>query len=91
MLMYDKISFRCHLRKHTIYDLKLAVCHSRNTAVMGNDNESFTHLFPYILKQFHDFAAAFAVQISRRLISKNHIRLCNQSAGNGYTLLLAAG
>ena len=66
MLMYDKISFRCHLRKHTIYDLKLAICHSRNTAVMGNDNESFTHLFPYILKQFHDFAAAFAVQISRR-------------------------
>ena len=45
MLMYDKISFRCHLRKHTIYDLKLAVCHSRNTAVMGNDNESFPHLF----------------------------------------------
>ena len=91
MLMYDKISFRCHLRKQTIYNLKLPVCHSCNTAVMGNDNESFPHLFPYILKQFHDFAAAFAVQISRRLISKNYIRLCNQSAGDGYTLLLAAG
>ena len=41
---------------------------------MGNDNESFTHLFPYILKQFHDFAAA--------LIAKPDVIFADEPTGN---------
>ena len=42
-------------------------------------------------QQVHDFPPALRVQITRGLICKNHIWLCNQRPGNGNPLLLSAG
>ena len=43
------------------------------------------------MQQAHDGACRFGVEVSCRLISNYHLRLIEQRAGNGHTLLLATG
>ena len=44
-----------------------------------------------LLDQLHDATRHLGVEISRRLVGKQHSRAAGKGTGNGHTLLLSAG
>ena len=42
-------------------------------------------------EQGHDFVAGARIEVARRLVGQNDVRIVDQGAGNGHALLLAAG
>ena len=58
---------------------------------MSDDDKGFVQFLLNLAKHFHYFTAAFAVQISCGLISKNDLRIGDQGSRDGHTLLLASG
>src|SRR5690606_20300718 len=58
--------------------------------VMRDDNDGAPFTVE-LLKYAEDFFAAMAVERSGWLIRKDHVRIVDQGAGNGNTLLLSSG
>ena len=57
---------------------------------MGDDHDGGTHLVD-LFKEQHELEAAHRVKVAGRLVRDDHARTVHQGAGNGHTLLLAAG
>ena len=55
------------------------------------DHDNRDALLVELLKNAHDLDAGLAVQISRRLVREQQLRLVHERARDGNTLLLAAG
>ena len=60
--------------------------------VLGVGHHDDSGTFPVQLgKQLHHFRAVFRVQVTGRLIGEDDLRIRNDGAGNGHTLLLTSG
>ena len=58
--------------------------------LMGDYKNSSSHLV-YLLQKEHKLQRAHRVKVAGRLVRDYHARAVDQRAGNGHTLLLAAG
>ncbi|MNP69905.1 hypothetical protein D3C76_1660660 [compost metagenome] len=58
---------------------------------MGNEQYRLAEALIGELEQLHCFLRVLPVQITRGFVGQQDSRAVNQGAGNGYTLLLAAG
>ena len=65
------------------------VGHFGNEALMRHDDHCHPGSVDFA-QQLHDLDRRLAIERSRRFVGQNHLRLRNQSAGNGYPLLLPA-
>ena len=71
--------------------MKLSICKACNIIVMGNHNQRLI-LFPDNLPhQLQHLPGRFRIQISRRLVRKNNLRIHHKGSGYTYALLLASG
>ena len=61
----------------------------RNFRVVGDDHECGA-IHVQFTEQFHDDLFIRFIQVSGRFICKNDLRIVDQSAGDTYSLLLAA-
>ena len=58
---------------------------------MGNDYHAFIHLVGAFLQDSRNIPRRILIQIAGRFVRQDHRGLTCQGAGNGHTLLLAAG
>jgi hypothetical protein len=63
----------------------------RHIRLMRHHDDRDALLAVEAAEQLHDFVAALAVKVAGRLVSKQHQRVGDDGAGDGNTLLLAAG
>src|SRR5881409_444446 len=62
-----------------------------NGAVVGDDDECEPFLLVQPFHEFHDLVRGFRVQVPRRLVREDDVRLIDEGAGDGDPLLLTAG
>ena len=75
----------------SVNDLKNTVRIGRQIIVVGHHHQRLV-LFPHdLLHQFQNLHRGFGIQVSRRLVGKNDLRINHQSPGNAHPLLLASG
>src|SRR5258708_38050327 len=58
---------------------------------MGNDEKGLIELLSKVKKQLVQFHFVGRVEVTRRFIGKNDIRMVDQCPGNRYSLLFTAG
>ena len=67
-----------------------AVCKRGVVLAVGHHNNRST-LFIQFCQQIHHLSSVLGVQVTGRLIGEDYLRIADNGAGNGYTLLLTAG
>ena len=75
---------------HAVLDVDDFVRLVGHTALVSHDDDGHARLVE-VLQDLHYFDGRLAVQCPRRLIGQDDLRLGDEGAGDGHTLLLSAG
>ncbi len=78
------------LHDAAIFHLDQASGHSRDIRIVRDHNHRHPCPAIELAEKIHDFGAALAIQVARRLIGQEQAGLVDECAGNRHTLLLAA-